>query len=214
MTDDENRHSRMLRTVGYIGGDMEIVYHGEVALSEIDAFISWLSPEFRRLAMFVRATAVDPEVAVRLEVAFVKSHLARFGGSGTTLKLSNVPPDDEYEDGGSLLRAEIDSRRASLLKRKCIKEGDAPQQVFLDRNAQRMTVEQVDAAFRRASKRMNLSTPIALQTIAEVVLRSSKRRSAKAAASHGYAGTSLEYYLREVLYGKGLKITDIHLTYH
>ncbi|TCA57157.1 hypothetical protein [Rhizobium leguminosarum] len=217
MRDDERpiRHTRLQRTVGYVGRDgldSEEVYEGEVALYEIDAFIRSLSTEYQQLALFVRATAAEPEVAINLNVAFVKEQLARLGGFLTMQNLSNVPADPHWED---LLQIQIEGRRASFLRRRGIRTGEEPPQVYLDRNARPMTLKNVNAAFARASTRMKLSTPITLETIAQVATRSSMRKSAKAAASEdGYLRTSLEYYLREVLLGHGLKNTDKNGTRH
>ncbi|RUM24378.1 hypothetical protein EFQ99_16470 [Rhizobium vallis] len=217
MCDDEKpfRHTRLRRTIGYIGRDgldLEEVYEGEVALCEVDAFIRSLPTEYRQLALFVRATAADPEVAISLEVAFVREQLARLGGFLTMQNLSNVPTDPHWEH---LLQIQIEGRRASFLRRRGIPAGEEPTRVYLDRNARPMTLKNVNAALARASKRIRLGAPITLETIAEVVTRSSMRKSASAAASEdGYLMTSLDYYLREVRLGHGLKNNDINGTRH
>jgi len=216
MHDDDQpiRHTRLQRTVGYVGTDVgdEEVYEGELALYEIDAFIRSLPAEYRELALFVRATAADPEVAINLDVATVKNQLAGLGGFLTMQNLSTVPTHPHWEN---LLQVQIEGRRASLLRRKGISLGEEPSQVYLDRNAQPMSLKNVNTALARASKRMKLGAPITLETIAEVVTRSSMRKSASAAASEdGYLMTSLDYYLREVRLGHGLKNNDINGTRH
>lgn len=214
MSEDERpiRHSKPLRVVGYItedGPQLEVVEHGKVTLAEIDAFMLCLPREYRQLAIFVRVTAADPEVAVTLEVDSVNRLFAELGPLGAMEKLSNVPTHPDLE---LLLPIQIKGRRAALLKRKKVPAGEEPPQVYLNRNARPITLKKANAAFARISERMNFPIPITLETIARAVIRDFMNRVA-GTKRHPVASL-LKHYLKEVPYGATPLAGDVSRTRH
>jgi hypothetical protein len=142
----------------------------EPALEEIEAFISCLpSGPYRYLAVFVLATAADPETAVGLQVQHVKSLWAEFGTLGAMEKLANVLVDPEWE---LLLPIYIRGKRAAIVRRLIFPKGEEPTHVYLGRSGRPLTVKNANAALARISKRMNFDAPITLDTIARAVILS------------------------------------------
>lgn len=215
MSDDERdiRHIKPLRTLGYItesGPQLETVEVGELTLHEIDVFMLSLSREYRQLAIFVRATAAEPKIAVTLEVGWVKKLWARFGELGAIQQLARVPVHSDYQ---YLLPFHIRGRRAAVLKRNKIREGHEPGQVFLDRNARAITMKKANAAFARASKRMNLHAPITLETIARTVIKS-WLDEVVAIKTKSYPEILLEHYIRDILLGPRPQTRGVSGTHH
>ncbi len=141
--------------------------HADVTIEEVEAFIDQLPNEYRFLAIFVYVTAAPPEFAINLEVALVNKLIAGLGHFLAIQLISRVPSHPDLE---LLVPVYIRGRRAELLKRKGIPANDEPPQVYLDRNARPFTLEKVDRAFIRLSKKLGLSTPITLVTIADAVI--------------------------------------------
>lgn len=167
------RHWSVQRTLGSTtksGAAYKAANFGEPSLDEINTFISCLpnGPE-KYLAVFVFATAADPETAVSLEVARVEELWAEFGTLGAMQQLANVPVDPEWE---LLLPIYIRGRRTALLRRRDFRKGEKPKHVYLGRDGRPMTVQKANAALVRASKRMNFDAPITLETIARAVMQS------------------------------------------
>ncbi|RUM08369.1 hypothetical protein EFR84_06150 [Rhizobium chutanense] len=136
----------------------------------VGAFIDELANEHKFLAIFVFATAAAPETAINLDVATVNSRIAKLGNFPAIQSLSNVPLHRDWE---LLLPVYIRGRRAALLNRRNIPPGEEPSQVYLDRNARPFTLDKVNAAFSRLSKKLGLPIPIELETIAWVVAKQS-----------------------------------------
>ncbi|RUM24377.1 hypothetical protein EFQ99_16465 [Rhizobium vallis] len=145
----------------------------DVTIEEVEAFIDELPNEYRFLAIFVYATAAPPEAAVSLEVEAVTRLFAKLGNARAMQRLSNVPSHPDWE---LLLPVYIAGRRADLLKRKNIPPRDEPPQVYLDRAARPFTLEKVNGAFLRLSRKLNLPIPFSLETIARVVATQSMLR--------------------------------------
>ncbi|UIJ97404.1 hypothetical protein LZK82_16780 [Rhizobium leguminosarum] len=139
-------------------------------VDEVGAFIDELTNEYKFLAIFVFVTAVAPETAISLDVATVNSRIAKLGDLGALQSLSNVPIHRDLE---LLLPVFIRGRRAAFLKRKNIPASEEPPQVYLDRNARPFTLDNVNAAFLRLSRKLGLPIPIKLETIAWVVAKQS-----------------------------------------